>query len=111
MAVYLEQLQRLKTIRMKAIAPGHGAVIDDPAAKIDEYLAHRLAREAKVLAALRTKGSATVDDLLAAVYDDVPEDRHWIAKSSLWAHLRKLVDDGVATTTDRDDIAATWSTK
>jgi glyoxylase-like metal-dependent hydrolase (beta-lactamase superfamily II) len=111
MAVYLEQLQRLKTIRMKAIAPGHGAVIDDPAAKIDEYLAHRLAREAKVAAALRSKGSATVDDLLAAVYDDVPEDRHWIAKSSLWAHLRKLVDDGVATTTDRDDIAATWSTK
>jgi glyoxylase-like metal-dependent hydrolase (beta-lactamase superfamily II) len=109
MAVYLEQLERLKTFRIRNIAPGHGEVIDDPAAKIDEYLAHRRAREAKVTAALRDAGSATIDALLPVVYDDVPVERHWIAKSSLWAHLRKLGDDGMVTAADRDDIESTWT--
>jgi glyoxylase-like metal-dependent hydrolase (beta-lactamase superfamily II) len=109
MAVYLDQLERLKTMRIRAIAPGHGEVIDDPMAKVDEYLRHRRAREAKVLAALRERGTATVDDLLPTVYDDVPEERHWIAKSSLWAHLRKLVDDGQASTADREDVGSTWT--
>ena len=109
MAVYLEQLERLRTIRLRAIAPGHGEVIDDPRAKVDEYLAHRRAREAKVVAALSGAGTATIDELLPVVYDDVPEDRHWIAKSSLWAHLRKLADEGAASSTDPNDVESTWS--
>ena len=109
MATYLDQLERLKGLRIRAIAPGHGEVIDDPGAKVDEYLAHRRGREAKVLAVLRERGPGTVKDLVSAVYDDVPEARHWIAESSLWAHLRKLVDDGDATTTDRDSVEASWT--
>ena len=109
MAIYLEQLERLKGLRLRAIAPGHGEVIDDPAAKVDEYLAHRRARETKVLAVLREQSPATVKELVGAVYDDVPEERHWIAESSLWAHLRKLVDDGLATATDRDSVEGSWS--
>jgi glyoxylase-like metal-dependent hydrolase (beta-lactamase superfamily II) len=109
MAVYLDQLERLKELRLRAIAPGHGDVIDDPVAKVDEYLAHRRAREAKVLAALRSAGTATVKELVASVYDDVAQERHWIAESSLWAHLRKLADDGAASAADRDDPESTWS--
>jgi glyoxylase-like metal-dependent hydrolase (beta-lactamase superfamily II) len=109
MAVYLEQLDRLKTMRIKAIAPGHGDLIDDPAAKVDEYVTHRLAREAKVLAGLRAAGTATVKELTPTVYDDVPVEKHWIAESSLWAHLRKLRDDGAVTATDADDAESTWS--
>jgi glyoxylase-like metal-dependent hydrolase (beta-lactamase superfamily II) len=108
MAVYLQQLERLRSLRLRAIAPGHGDVIDDPQAKVNEYISHRLARETKVLAALRTSGTATIDELLPVVYDDVPEERHWIAKSSLWAHLRKLEQDGAASSPDRDDIDAAW---
>jgi glyoxylase-like metal-dependent hydrolase (beta-lactamase superfamily II) len=108
MAVYLQQLERLRSLRLRAIAPGHGDVIDDPQAKVDEYVNHRLGREAKVVAALTSAGTATIDELLPVVYDDVPEERHWIAKSSLWAHLRKLEEDGRATSADRDDVEATW---
>jgi glyoxylase-like metal-dependent hydrolase (beta-lactamase superfamily II) len=109
MATYLDQLERLKSIRLRNIAPGHGEVIDDPAAKVDEYISHRLAREAKVLDRLRAAGSATVKELTPSVYDDVPQEKHWIAESSLWAHLRKLVDDSRAVTEDRDDPETTWS--
>ena len=111
MAIYLQQLERLRSLRLRAIAPGHGDLIDEPQAKVSEYIDHRLAREAKVLATLTTVGTATVDELLPAVYDDVPEERHWIAKSSLWAHLRKLEEDGKAVTDDRDVIESTWTVR
>jgi len=108
MAVYLDQLERLRTLRLRAIAPGHGDVIDEPIAKVDEYLTHRRAREAKVLDRLRRADTATVADLVPSVYDDVPEERHWIAASSLWAHLRKLAADGLATSSDVDADDSTW---
>jgi glyoxylase-like metal-dependent hydrolase (beta-lactamase superfamily II) len=109
MAVYLQQLERLKTMRIRAIAPGHGELIDDPVAKVDEYVAHRLGREAKVLAGLRAAGTATVKELTPTVYDDVPVEKHWIAESSLWAHLRKLREDGAASSPDPDDAEAAWT--
>ncbi|HVM52431.1 MAG TPA: MBL fold metallo-hydrolase [Acidimicrobiales bacterium] len=108
MAVYLDQLERLRTLRLRAIAPGHGDVIDEPIAKVDEYLTHRRAREAKVLDRLRRADTATVADLVPSVYDDVPEERHWIAASSLWAHLRKLAADGLVTSSDVDADDSTW---
>jgi len=110
MTVYLDQLERLRDLRLRNIAPGHGEVIDDPAAKVDEYVTHRLAREAKVLAHLRAADApVTVKALTVTVYDDVAEEKHWIAESSLWAHLRKLRADGVAQSDDPDDPESTWS--
>ena len=108
MAVYLDSLALVRALPLTAIAPGHGSVIDDPVAKIDEYVAHRRGREQKVLAALAAAGRATVDDLVPAVYDDVDEDRHPIARNSLWAHLRKLGGDGRAASDDPDDDHAAW---
>jgi glyoxylase-like metal-dependent hydrolase (beta-lactamase superfamily II) len=98
MAAYLTSLDRLKTIRprLKTIAPGHGYVIDDPQTTIDGYIAHRLEREQQVLAALRDQGPTTIADIVEALYADVPAELHPVARRSVWAHLRKLVDDGVA---------------
>jgi len=39
-------------------------------------------------------GSATLDTLVAAVYDDVHPRLHRVAARSLRAHLEKLVVDG-----------------
>jgi glyoxylase-like metal-dependent hydrolase (beta-lactamase superfamily II) len=98
MAAYLASLDRLKTIRprLKTIAPGHGYVIDDPQTTIDGYIAHRLEREQQVLAALRDQGPTTIADIVEVLYADVPAELHPVARRSVWAHLRKLVDDGVA---------------
>ena len=109
MATYLEQLERLRKMRLRAIAPGHGELIEDPQAKLDEYLAHRRDREKKVAQALKKAKAATIDDLLPVVYADVDADRHPIARWSLWAHLRKLAAEGKASSTDVDDPESTWS--
>jgi glyoxylase-like metal-dependent hydrolase (beta-lactamase superfamily II) len=111
MAAYLEQLERLKRLRLKAIAPGHGDLITDVVGKVDEYVAHRRLREEIVAAALADVGPATTAELLPVVYSDVGEDRHEMARHSLWAHLRKLATDGRATATDPDDPDATWTTR
>jgi glyoxylase-like metal-dependent hydrolase (beta-lactamase superfamily II) len=108
MAVYLESLERLRAEGLHRIAPGHGDLLDDPAAVLDGYVSHRLHREAAILAALREAGQAGVEQLVAAVYVDVPDDRHPIARYSVWAHLRKLAAEGRVRADDPDDLSANW---
>lgn len=110
MADYLESLDRVRKRAPRRIAPGHGAMIDDPAAVLDDYLRHRHERQAQVLAGLRAAPpeGITAEQLVAAIYVDVPSALHPIAKYSVWAHLRKLAADGDAVTAEIDDPAAPW---
>jgi glyoxylase-like metal-dependent hydrolase (beta-lactamase superfamily II) len=110
MARYLASLRLLHDLEpsMRAIAPGHGSVIEEPGAVVDGIVVHRLGREAKVADALAAARTATVDDLVPLVYADVDEARHPVARFSLWAHLRKLGDEGRARAGDPDDIEAPW---
>src|SRR5690606_763059 len=99
MAAYLDSLEKVKAIRprLRAIAPGHGHVITDPIAAIDEVVEHRLAREAQVLEELRSRGTATIAELVEAIYTDVPAELHPMARRTVWAHLRKLATEGAVT--------------
>jgi glyoxylase-like metal-dependent hydrolase (beta-lactamase superfamily II) len=97
MKAYLDSLDRLQKLPLQTIAPGHGALIPRAHEEIARVVAHRLKREAKVVDALARRGSATLDDLLPEVYDDVPASLHDWARYSLLAHTIKLVDDGRAT--------------
>lgn len=110
MSVYLASLSRVAQLEpaIDVIAPGHGGLIEDPGAAIAAYVAHRLAREERVANVLAAARSATLDQLVPVVYDDVDEERHPIARRSLWAHLRKLTDDGRVRSSDRDSAEATW---
>jgi glyoxylase-like metal-dependent hydrolase (beta-lactamase superfamily II)/8-oxo-dGTP pyrophosphatase MutT (NUDIX family) len=100
MAAYLESLHELsQSEAFDAIAPGHGFLIERPRQLLEALIAHRLRREAKVIDALgtiATTQAATVDALLARVYDDVPAERHSIARCSLLAHLLHLESQGRA---------------
>jgi glyoxylase-like metal-dependent hydrolase (beta-lactamase superfamily II) len=91
---YLISLARLSTLPLRSIAPGHGSRIPDAFAEIDKVVRHRLAREAKVVAALEARDIATLDELLPVVYDDLPVFMHAVARYSLLAHVQKLVEDG-----------------
>jgi glyoxylase-like metal-dependent hydrolase (beta-lactamase superfamily II) len=108
MRAYLDSLVRLRQVEMSVVAPGHGTFIDDGHAKVEEYIAHRQAREGAIATALGQKGEARIEELVEAVYTDVPEQLHPIARFSVWAHLRKLRDEGRAESTDPDDLTATW---
>ena len=96
MRAYLASLEALLAEDIAIIAPGHGYLIGAPHKEVRRLVAHRLAREAKVTAALARRGESALEDLVPEVYDDVPARLHPIAARSLLAHLQKLVADGSA---------------
>ena len=96
MRVYLASLERLLALEVAIFAPGHGYLIGAPHKEVKRLIAHRLAREAKVVAALRRRGPATLEELVADAYDEVSPRLHPVAMRSLAAHLDKLVVEGRA---------------
>jgi glyoxylase-like metal-dependent hydrolase (beta-lactamase superfamily II) len=90
---YLAGLGRLGSRRLSLLCPGHGPPVADPAAKLREYIAHRLDRERRLLAAL-DRGSRTMDELLDQVWDDAPPALRPAAAWTLAAHLDKLEQEG-----------------
>jgi glyoxylase-like metal-dependent hydrolase (beta-lactamase superfamily II) len=96
MQLYLDSLHRLRTLDAHALLPAHGPTLANPAAKLDEYKAHRLKREALVFAALQARGPATAHELVPEVYKDVAPAIYALAERSLLAHLIKLERDGRA---------------
>ncbi|HEY2637819.1 MAG TPA: MBL fold metallo-hydrolase [Solirubrobacteraceae bacterium] len=90
---YLAALRRLRELPLAVLGPGHGPVVEDPGAKLDEYLAHRLDRERRLLAALDA-GLRTTDELLDEVWDDAPPELRLPATVTLAAHLDKLAEEG-----------------
>ena len=100
MADYLATLDRLRKIsRLRAIAPGHGEVIDEPRAKIDEYLKHRRDRERQILTLVQ-RGPTRVRDIVATLYVDTPELLLPVAAKQVYAHLKKLRTEGKVTGRD-----------
>jgi len=103
MAAYLDSLQALAALDIDWIAPGHGFLMAEPEAVIKRLIAHRLQREARVLAALRAQPQP-LEALLATVYAEVKPQLREMAARSLLAHLIKLRADGRAV-----DTGAGWA--
>ena len=93
MALYLQSLARVKALEPTALLPSHGGVIGGAREKLDEYVAHRLWRESRVLDAVG-EAPRSLDTLLPLAYADVAPSVFPIARMSLRAHLVKLVDEG-----------------
>lgn len=90
---YLESLRRLGERELELICPGHGPWVTDPAAKLEEYIEHRLERERKLIAALE-RGERSRAALLDAAWDDVPAELRGAAAVVMEAHLQKLAAEG-----------------
>jgi glyoxylase-like metal-dependent hydrolase (beta-lactamase superfamily II) len=89
LAAYMGSLRRLQAEPIELICPGHGPWIEDPAAKLAEYVEHREMRERRLLAAL-DRGERSKEALLAEAWSDVPEKMRPFAALVMEAHLQKL---------------------
>ncbi len=107
MRAYLASLARFEKMRLRRICPGHGDVIDDPRAAVQDYLAHRREREGQVLRLLK-RGPARISDLVSALYAD-RELHPKLIEAAGWqvhAHLLKLKADGKVAGTS---VKSAWS--
>ncbi len=93
---YMASLQRLQSLDIAEIVPGHGPTIADAQARIAEYIAHRRLREQQILNTLETlpRGS-TIPEMVPAIYTDIDPKLHPIAAWSVKAHLLKLEKEGL----------------
>jgi glyoxylase-like metal-dependent hydrolase (beta-lactamase superfamily II) len=106
MVEYLASLERLRKLkRVAKILPGHGDVMEDPAAVLDEYVAHRKQRERQIMRLL-AKGPAKIKDVVAALYTDTPDGLLEMAGRQVHAHLLKLKAEGKVT---GSGAKSTWS--
>lgn len=94
MADYLDSLDKLDALcaehGVEFILPAHGYVLGDARGAIAKLKAHRLAREAKVLAAMQALPQGSMEDWVRHAYDDVPPRMWPVAQRSLLAHVERI---------------------
>jgi tetrapyrrole methylase family protein/MazG family protein len=102
MGLYLTQLERLHALGLKRLWPSHGGPLE-AAEALPRYLAHRRARERRVLEALRASPREwlTLSEVVALAYSDAPATARagssgGVAGRSAWAHLAHLTRLGLA---------------
>ncbi|TDL78125.1 MBL fold metallo-hydrolase [Palleronia sediminis] len=105
MGAYVASLHRLRARAPKRLLPGHGAPVEDPAARIDWLIAHRAGREAQIRAAL-VRGEADAARIARAIYRDIPQVLMPAAERSVLAHLVDLERKGEVETDDAPGPAA-----
>lgn len=100
---FMASCARLRARDWRVFYPGHGAPIEDPAARLDWLINHRQTREAAILQALEA-GAATAQALAAAIYTDTPAALLPAATRNVLAHLIDLM--GKSRVAPVDDLSA-----
>jgi len=95
LGAYLHSLEilRRQAESAHALLPGHGPVLTDPATVIIEYVEHRRARLEQVRDAMAA-GARTADEVVDAVYDDIPQAVRPAAVMSAQAQVAYLEAGG-----------------
>lgn len=100
MSAYLDSLDALSAAcgvgSIRFILPAHGHVMGSAGEAIARLKAHRLAREARVIAAMRRKPDGGPDDWVPLAYADTPTALWPMARRSLLAHVERIRALGLA---------------
>ncbi|SFU98384.1 Glyoxylase, beta-lactamase superfamily II [Polaromonas sp. YR568] len=100
MTPYLDSLDALSAAcdahGIEFILPAHGYVLGEAKIAIAQLKAHRLKREAKVVAAMKARPEGSLNDWLPLAYDDTPQQLWPLALRSLLAHVDRVRELGLA---------------
>ena len=107
MSDYIRSLDAVIAAGFSTLWPTHGAPVTEVAPFLAAYRAHRLEREAQILARVRA-GDRTIAEMVPVLYAAV-DQRLWPAASlSVLAHLIKLVEDGRVAADGPPELASTY---
>ncbi|KAF2155011.1 metallo-beta-lactamase superfamily protein [Myriangium duriaei CBS 260.36] len=99
---YMDSLEKMQSAFSGRAYPGHGPVLEDGKAKVQEYIKHRMEREQQILGVLndqphdRDEGWTSME-MVKVIYKDYPEHLHGPAEGSVMHVLKKLEREGRAT--------------
>ena len=92
---YMASLERIRRLpNLSLICPGHGPIIHSPRAYIDEYIQHRLDREAQIVGVLEGAPELTSWEITERIYVDIDPRLRRAADGNVRTHLRKLEKEG-----------------
>ena len=91
-AAYFDSLYRVASLGASLLLPGHGDEIEDAAAAVQAYIAHRKERENQIVAAVLA-GSTTARAITESVYAGIDPALIPAATSQVEVQLRKLVSE------------------
>ncbi len=88
---YLASLDRVRRVAPRRILPAHGAVLDEPEARIDELLAHHRRRLDRVASVTGATGASAWSVSKHLFGDGLTPMQAWLAFFESLAHLEYLV--------------------
>jgi glyoxylase-like metal-dependent hydrolase (beta-lactamase superfamily II) len=94
MGAYLLSLEKLLARDDEIYYPTHGAPVVNPKPFVRAIRTHRRIRDGQILDQLR-KGRTRIKDITAAIYVDIDRRLHGAAALNVYAHLIRLVREGV----------------
>jgi glyoxylase-like metal-dependent hydrolase (beta-lactamase superfamily II) len=90
-ADYLDSLEKVRKLAPRVVYPAHGGPLRDPPSALNAFRAHRLARLEEVGEIRRRRPSASVEEILTAVYgEDLASRASRAARSSIEVMLHHL---------------------
>lgn len=104
---YLASLEKVRARDFTTLWPTHGPPILQPRPFIDAYIAHRLEREAQIIARLEA-GDTRIPDMVAVMYAAVDKRLHPAAAHSVLAHMIRLVKRGRVRCDGAPSVARTY---
>jgi glyoxylase-like metal-dependent hydrolase (beta-lactamase superfamily II) len=104
---YLASLDKVVAGDFQVLWPTHGPPVERPAKFLRAYKAHRLQREERVLAHLKS-GPANVREMVAALYAEIDPRLHPAAARTVTAHLLRLEKHGRAAREGEAPLEAVW---
>ncbi len=93
MADYMASLKKLLSRPEKTYWPTHGPSIPDAHSFVEGLYRHREDRERQIIAFLEN-GPASINQMVPAMYTDIPTALYPAAARSVFAHLLKMVNEG-----------------
>lgn len=102
MGDYVASLEKLASRTETTYLPGHGPVVRNAPAFVQDYLAHRRAREAAILRGLER--AETIGDLVRGIYIGLDPRLVGAASLTVLANLEYLVARGLVATDGAPDI-------
>lgn len=96
MGAFMRSCARLSARADRVYFPGHGAAVDEPQARVETLIAHRLRREAQIIDALTARPGATPSTLARDIYTDLAPALLPAAARNVLAHLIDLAERNLA---------------
>jgi glyoxylase-like metal-dependent hydrolase (beta-lactamase superfamily II) len=100
---YIQTLDVLASLPLSKVFPGHGPVIDDPRALIDEMRRHHRER-ADDLAGMLTDDGRSAWQLANQLFANLEGFDNFLAVSEVVAHIDLLVEQGRAEPVEREGV-------